>query len=93
MKACGQQCRKEPRRAAGASCVLLSKRAQTIIANQAELYSLRDDVEGEATVKKVAEQVGDKVRPIPIGPELLANLDENKRLAFLKQWQAAMKGQ
>jgi hypothetical protein len=33
------------------------------------------------------------VRPIPIGPELLANLDENKRLAFLKQWQAAMKGQ
>jgi iron(III) transport system substrate-binding protein len=72
---------------------LLSKRAQTIIANQAELYSLRDDVEGEATVKKVAEQVGDKVRPIPIGPELLANLDENKRLAFLKQWQAAMKGQ
>jgi iron(III) transport system substrate-binding protein len=72
---------------------LLSKRAQTIIANQAELYSLRDDVEGDATVRKVAEQVGDKVRPIPIGPELLANLDENKRLAFLKQWQAAMKGQ
>jgi iron(III) transport system substrate-binding protein len=72
---------------------LLSKRAQTIIANQAELYSLRDDVEGDATVKKVAEQVGDKVRPIPIGPELLANLDESKRLAFLKQWQAAMKGQ
>ena len=25
--------------------------------------------------------------------ELLANLDETKRLAFLKQWQAAMKGQ
>jgi iron(III) transport system substrate-binding protein len=72
---------------------LLSKRAQTIIANQAELYSLRDDIEGDATVKKVAEQVGDKVRPIPIGPELLANLDESKRLAFLKQWQAAMKGQ
>lgn len=72
---------------------LLSKRAQTIVANQAELYSLRDDVEGEATVKKVAELIGDKVRPIPIGPELLANLDETKRLAFLKQWQGAMKGQ
>ena len=71
---------------------LLSKRGQTIIANQAELYSLRDDVEGEATVKKVAELIGDKVRPVPIGPELLANLDEGKRLAFLKQWQAAMKG-
>jgi iron(III) transport system substrate-binding protein len=71
---------------------LLSKRAQTIIANQAELYSLRDDVEGEATVKKVTELIGDKVKPVPIGPELLANLDQSKRLAFLKQWQAAMKG-
>ncbi len=71
---------------------LLSKRAQTIIANQAELYSLRDDVEGEATVKKVAELIGDKVKPVPIGPELLGNLDQGKRLAFLKQWQAAMKG-
>jgi iron(III) transport system substrate-binding protein len=72
---------------------LVSKRAQTIIANQAELYSLRDDVQGEATVKSVAAQIGDKVRPVPIGPELLANLDQGKRLAFLKQWQAAMKGQ
>ena len=41
---------------------LLSKRGQTIIANQAELYSLRDDVDGEATVKKVAELIGDKAR-------------------------------
>ena len=71
---------------------LLSKRAQTIVANEAELYSLREDVVGEATVKKVAELVGDKVRPVPIGPELLDNLVEAKRLAFLKQWQAAMKG-
>ena len=31
---------------------LLSKRGQDIIANQAELYSLRADVEGEATVKQ-----------------------------------------
>lgn len=72
---------------------LLSKRAQTIIANQAELYSLRSDVEGEATVKKVAELIGDKARPIPISGDLLANLDQKKRLEFLKRWQAAMKGQ
>ena len=47
---------------------------------------------GEATARKVAELVGSRARPVPIGPELLANLDEGKRLAFLKQWQAAMKG-
>ena len=47
---------------------LLSKRAQTIIANaRRSSYSLRDDVQGEATVKKVSELVGDKARPIPIG--------------------------
>jgi iron(III) transport system substrate-binding protein len=72
---------------------LLSKRGQSIIANQADLYSLREDVTGEATVKGVSELIGDKARPVPIGPELLANLDEGKRLEFLKRWQAAMKGQ
>src|SRR5439155_13647597 len=67
---------------------LLSKRGQNIIANQADLYSLREDVTGEATAKRVAELVGDKARPIPISNDLLANLDEGKRLDFLKKWQA-----
>jgi iron(III) transport system substrate-binding protein len=71
---------------------LLSKRGQTIVANEAELYSLRDDVIGETTARKVAELVGNRARPVPIGAELLTNLDEGKRLAFLKQWQNAMKG-
>lgn len=71
---------------------MLSKRGQTIIANQAELYSLRDDVQGEATVAKVKEQVGDAIRPIKIDADLSANLDTIKRLKFIKQWQAAMKG-
>ena len=72
---------------------LLSKRGQTIIANQAELYSLRTDVEGEATAKRVGELLGDKAKPIPIGPDLLETLNTKKRLEFLKKWQAAMKGQ
>ncbi|HVY59748.1 MAG TPA: ABC transporter substrate-binding protein, partial [Xanthobacteraceae bacterium] len=69
---------------------LLSRRGQTIVANKAELYSLRTDVEGEATAKRVGELLGDKVRPIPIDQSLLATLDQKKRLAFLKLWQAAM---
>ncbi|MCP8937607.1 ABC transporter substrate-binding protein [Alsobacter sp. SYSU M60028] len=71
---------------------LLSKRGQTIIANEAELYSLRDDVQGEATVAKVKAQVGDKVRPIQINNDLAGNLEATKRLKFLKQWQGALKG-
>ena len=72
---------------------LVSKRGQNIIANKADLYSLRDDVTGEATAKGVSALIGDKARPVPISEALLTNLDEAKRLAFLKQWQAAMKGQ
>jgi iron(III) transport system substrate-binding protein len=72
---------------------ILSKRGQTIIANQADLYTLRADIDGEATLKRVTELVGDKARPVPISDALLSNLDQKKRLGFLKQWQAAMKGQ
>jgi iron(III) transport system substrate-binding protein len=72
---------------------LLSKRGQTIIANAADLYSLRADVTGEATLKRVSELVGDKARPVAIDRELLANLDESRRLEFLRKWQAAMRGQ
>jgi iron(III) transport system substrate-binding protein len=72
---------------------LLSKRGQNIIANQADLYTLRSDIEGEATAKRVGELIGDKARPVPISDELLGNLDTKKRLQFIKLWQAAMKGQ
>jgi len=72
---------------------ILSKRGQNIIANAADLYTLRSDIDGEATAKRVAELVGDKARPVPISDELLSNLDAKKRLAFIRQWQAAMKGQ
>jgi iron(III) transport system substrate-binding protein len=72
---------------------LLSKRGQDIVANKADLYSLRADVEGEATLKGVDKLIGDKARPAAIDAELLAGLDQKRRLDFLKNWQAAMKGQ
>ena len=72
---------------------ILSKRGQEIIANKADLYSLRSDVEGEATIKGVSQLIGDKARPVPIDQTLLENLDQSKRLAFLSKWQQAKKGQ
>ena len=72
---------------------ILSKRGQEIIANKADLYSLRADVDGEATLKRVTQLVGDKAKPVPIDESLLANLDQTKRLAFLSKWQQAKKGQ
>ncbi len=72
---------------------ILSKRGQDIIANKADLYSLRSDVEGEATLKGVTAQIGDKARPVPINETLLENLDQSKRLAFLSKWGQAKRGQ
>lgn len=72
---------------------LLSQRGQSIIAGRSELYALRDDVAGPTTAQGVAELIGDKARPIPIGPELLEPLSQEHRRDFTKKWQAAMKGQ
>ena len=71
---------------------ILSKRGQTIVANQAELGSIRSDVEGDQTLAGLTKTLGNTLRPIPVGPELLAFLDQTKRLEFIKQWQAAIKG-
>jgi len=71
---------------------VLSKRGQTIIANQADLGSIRSDVEGEMTAAGLAKTLGATVRPIPVSAELLVYLDQTKRLEFLKQWQTAIKG-
>ena len=70
---------------------ILSKRGQTIIANQAELGSIRSDVEGEMTAAGYTTQLGAAAKPIPVSADLLAYLDQTKRLDFIKQWQAAMK--
>ena len=69
---------------------LLSKRGQQIVA-KAEMFSIREDVEGKETAKAVNDQLGDKARPIPVSKELLETLEQTKRLEFLNQWQAALK--
>ncbi|WP_273919867.1 ABC transporter substrate-binding protein [Burkholderia pseudomallei] len=70
---------------------LLSRRGQTLIANQANLYSIRADVSGETSMTSLAKELGDSLKPIQIGSGLLVYLDQSKRLAFLKQWQQALK--
>ncbi|MFL6661555.1 MAG: ABC transporter substrate-binding protein, partial [Rhizobacter sp.] len=71
---------------------ILSKRGQTIVGNAAELGSIRADVEGEMTAAAYQKTLGATAKPIPVGPELLGYLNQAKRLEFLKQWQAAIKG-
>jgi iron(III) transport system substrate-binding protein len=71
---------------------ILSKRGQQIIAGAADLGSIRSDVEGDMTASGLAKTLGNSVRPIPVSADLLVYLDQTKRLDFIKQWQAAIKG-
>lgn len=71
---------------------MLSKRGQEVIA-KADLYTLRDDIDSDASIKAVTKLIGDKARPVPIDQTLLETLDQTKRLAFLSKWQKAKKGE
>jgi iron(III) transport system substrate-binding protein len=70
---------------------LLSKRGQELMANKSLIYSIRDDVAGEATAANLTKQLGKALKPIEVGPDLLTALDKTKRLDFLKRWQEALK--
>ena len=70
---------------------VLSRRGQSVLANRANLFSLRADVEGTNTAAALARTLGESVKPIPLGPELVASLpDQSKRQAFLRRWQQAV---
>jgi iron(III) transport system substrate-binding protein len=65
----------------------LSRRGQTVIANDSKLYAIRADVTGETTSADLVKQVGaDHVKPIPVNPVLLRFLVPGNRMSFLKQW-------
>ncbi|HEY2989950.1 MAG TPA: ABC transporter substrate-binding protein [Candidatus Binatia bacterium] len=70
---------------------ILSKRAQTTMANKSLIYALRSDVEGQATAANLMKEMGKALKPIEVSPDLLAALDKNKRLDFLKRWQESLK--
>jgi iron(III) transport system substrate-binding protein len=66
---------------------LLSGRAQSIMANQAALFSLRDDVDGPHTAGALSKQLGDRLKPIPADMDLMAALAPAKRLPMMRKWQ------
>ena len=66
---------------------LLSRRGQTVIANDSKLFAIRADVKGETTSTELIEMVGEKnIKPIPVGTDVLEYLAPAARMAFLKNW-------
>lgn len=70
---------------------LLSKRGQTVMSDKALVYSIRPDVEGKVTASALNKELGKAIKPISVNTEILAGLEQHKRLEFMKQWQGALK--
>lgn len=68
---------------------LLSQRGQNVLANQANLASVRMDIDGDNDVDGMTKKLGNALKPIPVDESLLAYLDQNKRLEFIKMWRGA----
>ena len=68
---------------------VLSRRGQTLIATKSELFSIRDDVEGEFTSTALRKALGTSLKAIGVGPALMVYLDQAKRLEFIKLWRQA----
>jgi len=69
---------------------LLSKKGQTIAAEQADLYSVRTDITGKDSGTGLTKEYGNAIKPIAVNADLLTGLEQTKRLEFMKQWQAAL---
>jgi iron(III) transport system substrate-binding protein len=68
---------------------VLSKRGQTVIANQARLFAVRDDVAGETTAARLTQALGTSIRPIPLGPSLIGYLNNQNYRDFIQEWRRA----
>jgi iron(III) transport system substrate-binding protein len=69
---------------------ILSKRGQKVIGEQCELYSMRDDVEGDYTAAALKKKYGSNLKPIPVSAEITQYLDPKKRLDFLNHWKQTL---
>jgi iron(III) transport system substrate-binding protein len=69
---------------------VLSQRGQKMIGSDVELFAVRDDVDAEYTAKKLQQQLGNAVKPIPVDTEITQWLDQKKRLDFLGHWKQTL---
>jgi iron(III) transport system substrate-binding protein len=70
---------------------ILSKRGQSVMSEKSLVYSIRTDVTGNITAAGLTKELGKALHPISVNTDILAGLEQSKRLEFMKQWQAAMK--
>ena len=65
---------------------VLSEKGQNILANQADIPSIRNDIEGKNDIDGMTKLLGNALKPIPVDDSLLEYLQPAKRLDYIKQW-------
>jgi iron(III) transport system substrate-binding protein len=72
---------------------LLSREGQTVLGKStSQLYTVRTDTDSQHTAAALSERLGYALRPISVGPGLLAAQDTLRKRAFLARWRDAMRG-
>ncbi|WP_227369700.1 ABC transporter substrate-binding protein [Halomonas sp. M20] len=66
---------------------LLSEAGQRVIGEQTPLGAVHPAFEGPGSAAALRERLGEALRPIRLGPGLLATLDHLKREALLDRWE------
>lgn len=69
---------------------LLSIRGQRTLAARSRLSAARPEIEGPYSRLGIAESQVGPLRPIPLGPGLLAYLDDQKRQRLIETWRRAV---
>jgi iron(III) transport system substrate-binding protein len=70
---------------------LLSAPGQQLLAASGGLYGVRADAAQARSAAALEPRLGRALRPIALGPGLLAHLDRSRRQAFLKRWNQALR--
>ncbi|AOY92260.1 iron ABC transporter substrate-binding protein [Cupriavidus sp. USMAA2-4] len=72
---------------------LLSGEGQGLLGrSSSQLYTVRTDTENPYNATALAERLGYALKPIGLGPGLLAAQDAMRKRAFLARWRAALAG-
>lgn len=68
---------------------VLSEKGQSILASQADIPSIRNDIDGKNDIDGMTKMLGKALKPIPVDESLLEFLQPKKRLDYIKQWRQA----
>lgn len=67
---------------------LMSQEGQTLLADRLRLPAVSLEVAGQDSAGAMQAALGDRLRPVPVSPGLLAYLDAAKREQVLERWQS-----